>query len=88
MIRGLCKFEPRDRLGYQKGGFADVRKQRWFQGFDWQGLRSVRLISPFEIEVESATDTTNFEYFEEEKFDVEEDRQIIEDSFMDWEKVF
>ena len=88
MIRGLCKFEPRDRLGYQNGGFGDIRKQRWFQGFDWQGLRSMRLISPFEIEIKSPTDTKNFDRFVEEPFDVDEDRKIIENSFMEWEKSF
>ena len=89
LIRGLCKTELHDRLGFQKAGFNDVRKQRWFQGFDWQGLRSYRLTSPIEVEVTSPTDTTNFEIFNEDPVDFEEERKILEHgASTDWEDSF
>ena len=89
MIRGLCKTEPHDRLGFQKAGFGDVRKHRWFQGFDWQGLRSHRLISPIEIEVKSPTDTNNFDIFDEVPVNLKEERKILaEVSSSDWDSSF
>jgi len=89
LIRGLCKTEPHDRLGFQKGGFGDVRKQRWFQGFDWQGLRSHRMKSPIEVEVKSPTDTNNFEFFKEEPVDFKEEEKILsEGSSTNWEESF
>ena len=60
IIRALCKLEPQNRLGYQKGGVGDIRKQRWFQGFDWKGLQNQTLDSPFDPEVRNAFDVRHF----------------------------
>ena len=30
---------PTDRLGYGKTGYRDIQKQRWYSGFNWEGLR-------------------------------------------------
>ena len=90
LIRALCKLEPRDRLGYQKGRFGDVRKQKWYQGFDWQGLRARRIASPFDIQVNSQTDTKYFEnVVKEEPINKAEDLKIIQKAKdLEWDLSF
>ncbi|XP_035231013.1 cGMP-dependent protein kinase 1-like isoform X2 [Stegodyphus dumicola] len=46
LMRRLCKENPSERLGYQKGGITDIKKHKWFQGFDWDGLRNRTLTPP------------------------------------------
>lgn len=88
LIRGLCRLEPRDRLGYQRGGIGDIRKQRWFQSFDWIGLRNYRVPPPFDLDVRGPTDTRNFENVNEKSFDKNEDRKIIKNANMAWVATF
>jgi len=45
-VKRFCRENPADRLGYQKDGIADIRKNRWFQGFDWDGLEKKALQPP------------------------------------------
>ena len=88
LIRGLCKLEPRDRLGYQKNGFGDIRKQRWYQGFDWRGLRSHQISSPIDVDVKNPLDTKNFENQTEDPINVAEDQKIIAKGTRDWDDSF
>ncbi|KAK3720306.1 hypothetical protein QZH41_020387 [Actinostola sp. cb2023] len=37
---------PVERLGYQKGGLKDIMKHKWFDGFNWEGLRQRKLNPP------------------------------------------
>lgn len=63
LMKRLCKENPSERLGYQKGGIVDIRKHKWFQGFDWDGLRARTLIPPIIPEVKGSTDTSNFDVY-------------------------
>ena len=60
-IQSLCRHDPSERLGYQKGGVGDIRKHRWFQGFDWQGLRDEKIEAPLIPSIKDPFDTSNFE---------------------------
>ncbi|XP_077407770.1 cGMP-dependent protein kinase 1-like isoform X2 [Vanacampus margaritifer] len=62
LIRKLCRDEPGDRLGTLTNG-EDVRKHRWFDAFDWEGLEQGTLTPPITPQVSSATDTSNFDRF-------------------------
>ena len=88
LIRSLCKLEPRDRLGYQKGGPNNIRKHRWFQTFDWQGLRATRIPSPIKPTVSGLTDTKNFDHCVEELGDPEEDKKVIAKAVPGWDAMF
>ena len=66
LIKSLCRQDPAERIGYQRNGVNDIRKHRWFQGFDWEGLRQQSIEAPFVPEVLSPTDTTYFEKLTEE----------------------
>ncbi|KAM7351497.1 protein kinase, cGMP-dependent at 21D isoform 2-T3 [Cochliomyia hominivorax] len=63
LIKKLCRDVPAERLGYQKGGIQDIKKHKWFLGFDWDGLESQLLIPPFVRPIAHATDTCYFDRF-------------------------
>ena len=46
LVKKLCRDNPGERLGSGSGGVNDIRKHRWFMGFDWEGLRSRTLKAP------------------------------------------
>ena len=46
-----CRDTPAERLGCQRGGMREVRKTRWFDGFDFHALREGHLIAPYVPEV-------------------------------------
>ncbi|RZF49279.1 hypothetical protein LSTR_LSTR013368 [Laodelphax striatellus] len=66
LIKRLCKDTPAERLSCQKGGIADIRKNKWFQGFDWDGLRLRSLVPPIVPQIHSPTDTSNFDNYPKE----------------------
>lgn len=63
LIKKLCRDNPAERLGYQKGGISEIQKHKWFDGFNWEGLRSRTLEPPIMPRVQSAIDTTNFDEY-------------------------
>ncbi|XP_055953942.1 cGMP-dependent protein kinase, isozyme 1-like [Argiope bruennichi] len=81
LMRRLCRDNPAERLGYQKGGITDIKKHKWFQGFDWDGLRNRSLTPPIVPKVKDPTDASNFDVYP----------IMIEDSppdFSGWDKDF
>ena len=46
LIKKLCRDNPAERLGYQRGGIDEIKKHRWFDGFYWDGLRNRELCPP------------------------------------------
>lgn len=63
LIKKLCKDIPSERLGCQRGGIQDIKKHKWFQGFDWDGLIKQTLPAPIQQTVRSPSDTSNFDEF-------------------------
>ncbi|XP_075697786.1 cGMP-dependent protein kinase 2-like [Rhinoderma darwinii] len=63
LIRRLCRINPAERLGNRKNGISDIRKQKWFQGFNWEGLRNRKLLSPLKREIKGITDHSYFDSF-------------------------
>jgi cGMP-dependent protein kinase len=60
LVKKLCRDNPGERLGSGSGGVNEVRKHRWFMGFDWEGLRTRTLKPPILPKVSSPSDTGNF----------------------------
>ena len=52
-----------ERLGYQKGGIRDIQKHKWFDGFNWEGLRQRTLTPPIIPKIKSHLDTSNFDAY-------------------------
>ncbi|XP_031619274.1 cGMP-dependent protein kinase, isozyme 2 forms cD4/T1/T3A/T3B isoform X3 [Contarinia nasturtii] len=61
LIKKLCRDNPTERLGYQRGGIGEIRKHKWFDGFYWEGLVNRSLTPPIMPSVSSAIDTANFD---------------------------
>uniref|UniRef100_A0A1A8BBP1 cGMP-dependent protein kinase n=2 Tax=Nothobranchius TaxID=28779 RepID=A0A1A8BBP1_NOTKA len=66
LIKKLCRDNPSERLGNLKNGVKDIQKHKWFEGFNWEGLRKGTLTPPIIPEVSSQTDTSNFDNFPED----------------------
>ena len=66
----------------------DIRKQRWFQGFDWMGLKAQRIPPPFDPGITDPTDTKHFENVQEKPFDAKEDKRLIKEANLAWEESF
>uniref|UniRef100_A0A8C7Q7E0 cGMP-dependent protein kinase n=1 Tax=Oncorhynchus mykiss TaxID=8022 RepID=A0A8C7Q7E0_ONCMY len=69
LIKKLCRDNPSERLGNLKNGVKDIQKHKWFEGFNWEGLRKGTLTPPIIPEVSSSTDTSNFDSFPEDNDD-------------------
>ncbi|KAM7353738.1 cGMP-dependent protein kinase for isoform 2-T5 [Cochliomyia hominivorax] len=61
LIKKLCRDNPAERLGYQRGGISEIQKHKWFDGFYWWGLQNRTLEPPIKPTVRSVTDTANFD---------------------------
>jgi len=49
----FCRDNPVERLGYGVNGIKDVKKHKWFDGFNWEDLRKRTIKPPY-------TPTVNF----------------------------
>ncbi|RVE50108.1 hypothetical protein evm_005314 [Chilo suppressalis] len=72
LIRKLCRAVPAERLGYLKNGMGDVKAQKWFLGFDWEGLRERKLKPPLTQPVANDWDLSNFEKYPKDKLPPDE----------------
>jgi len=63
LIKKLCRDNSAERLGYQKGGIRDIQKHKWFDGFNWEGLRQRTLNPPILPTIQSHLDTSNFDEY-------------------------
>ncbi|KAH8233869.1 hypothetical protein KR032_000816 [Drosophila birchii] len=61
LIKKLCRDNPAERLGYQRGGISEIQKHKWFDGFYWWGLQNCTLEPPIKPSVKSVVDTANFD---------------------------
>ncbi|XP_068585421.1 cGMP-dependent protein kinase 1-like isoform X1 [Cebidichthys violaceus] len=66
LIKKLCRDNPSERLGNLKNGVKDIQKHKWFEGFNWEGLRKGTLTPPITPDVSSPIDTSNFDNFPED----------------------
>ncbi|CAG7830151.1 unnamed protein product [Allacma fusca] len=63
LIKKLCRDNPGERLGYQRGGIPEIQKHKWFDGFNWEGLRSKTLTPPIIPEIRGPIDCGNFDEY-------------------------
>merc|ERR1711970_1284290 len=61
LIKKLCRDNSAERLGYQKGGIRDIQKHKWFDGFNWEGLRLRNLQPPITPKINGHLDVSNFD---------------------------
>lgn len=61
IISKLCRREPSQRLGL--GRIEDIRRDPWYQGFDFVAFRNHSMRPPIKPKVTSSTDTQNFDRY-------------------------
>ncbi|XP_050520049.1 cGMP-dependent protein kinase, isozyme 1-like isoform X2 [Daktulosphaira vitifoliae] len=66
LTKQLCRVDPTERLGYQKGGIQDVRRHEWFKGFDWSGLRNRTIVPPIVPHISNPLDFSNFDTYSDD----------------------
>lgn len=81
LMKRFCRENPVERIGYQKDGVQDIKKHRWFQGFDWEGLDSKTLTPPIKPTVKGPSDSSNFDKYPR-------DEAIPADEVSGWDKDF
>ena len=47
-VDNLLEPNPTKRMGARGAGWEEIKMQPWFAGFNWQGLATGSLLSPFE----------------------------------------
>ena len=67
LVRRLCQFSPKERLGTSRLGADDVRTHRWFYNFDWDALSRQAMVAPLQPVVHGPTDLGNFDYYPPEQ---------------------
>ncbi|CAB3409252.1 unnamed protein product [Caenorhabditis bovis] len=81
LVKKLCRDNPGERLGSGSGGVNDIRKNRWFMGFDWEGLRNKQIKPPIIPKVSNPADVTNFDNYPP-------DNDVPPDEFSGWDEGF
>ncbi|XP_033643815.1 cGMP-dependent protein kinase 1-like isoform X2 [Asterias rubens] len=81
LIKRLCRDTPAERLGYQKNGILDIKKHKWFQGFDWEGLKKQTIIPPILPRIRSCDDASNFDNYGK-------DLEVPPDELSGWDENF
>ncbi|KAL1117554.1 hypothetical protein AAG570_003869 [Ranatra chinensis] len=81
LIKKLCRDAPAERLGSHHAGIVDIKKHKWFQGFDWDGLRTRTMTPPIIPKIKGPTDTSNFDAYTR-------DNTIPPDELSNWDADF
>lgn len=61
LIARLLRTRPTKRLAMMKGGADNIRNHVWYNGFDWDALRSGEMEAPWKPAVKSHDDISNFD---------------------------
>lgn len=60
IVKRFLNRKPSERLGVIHGGAALIRRQAWFNGFDFKALMTQKMVPPIRPKVKDPTDIRNF----------------------------
>jgi len=84
LIKALLKKEPSERLPMQPNGAKKLREVKWYNGFNWDDMKDLKLDVPYKPVVKSKKDIANFSARKEDM-----PRQIeYKDDGSGWDKEF
>ncbi|XP_071954339.1 cAMP-dependent protein kinase catalytic subunit beta isoform X2 [Antedon mediterranea] len=66
LLRNLLQVDLTKRYGNLKNGVNDIKGHKWFSTTDWIAIYQKRVEAPFIPKVAGASDTSNFDDYEEE----------------------
>lgn len=72
LVKKLLSREVQTRLGNLRGGTDDIVQHKWFRGFDFDGMMQRKSRAPWVLKIKNATDTSNFDAYEEEQDNLDE----------------
>ena len=81
LIKKLCREVPTERLGVK--GLKEIVKNKWFEGFNWDALKSLTLNPPILPVIQSAVDSSNFD-----DYPPDSDPNPPDDTTGNWDKDF
>lgn len=61
LVKKLLVADLTKRYGCMKAGAEDIKKHKWFIGFDWEALLAKQLTAPITPTISGKTDTSNFD---------------------------
>lgn len=79
IIKRLCRESPGERIGNLKDGIKEIKKHKWFQGFDWEGLSTQSIPAPYIPDIKGDMDISNFDSIKDQ------DMEAIEEDTSDWD---
>lgn len=82
LIKKLCRENPTERLGFGRGGVREIQKHKWFDGFNWDGLKKRSLKPPIVPTINNQVDISNFDSYPDE------DEDPPPDDITGWDKEF
>merc|ERR1712166_1608166 len=65
LVKKLLSADRTKRIGNLKNGAEDIKKHKWFKGFDWSALLNYSYTSPIVPDIRSDGDTHNFDKYPE-----------------------
>mmetsp|Transcript_91090 Transcript_91090/g.181110 ORF Transcript_91090/g.181110 Transcript_91090/m.181110 type:complete len:384 (-) Transcript_91090:268-1419(-) len=65
ILKRLLTYDRNKRLGCLKDGAEDIKRHKWYKGFDWEVLSNRSLPPPFVPAVKGADDTSMFDRYPE-----------------------
>merc|ERR1712187_606769 len=60
LLRGNCSNKPADRPPMKKGGSDNVKRHKWYEGFDWAKFENMTMDVPYKPKVDNPKDMRNF----------------------------
>ena len=84
IVRKLLAADRTKRLGNLKNGAEDIKKHKWFKGFDWNALINLAMTPPIVPELRGEGDTGNFDqYPESDEEDYADDTPLVDEETSD-----
>lgn len=83
LVKRLLTHDLGKRYGNLRDGAEDVKRHRWFDGFDWEELQKKKMAAPYKPTVRSLDDASNFEEYPES---IEQPPAVVggADPFVHW----
>jgi hypothetical protein len=63
LVKKLLQADLSRRLGCLRNGAEDIKRQKWFQGLDWDAVERVEVKSKLVPKVRGGGDTSNFDKY-------------------------